>query len=129
MKVKGAKMSTDEEIILMCAFRYALGRMTYVVSVVCDTLKSNYTLLSPNFKAMVAKEIREYQEVHGSAGMDFDNTEWNAVKWLFDETNRVEIDANMYGTEGWVSTTAIKGEDGRYYSIPEVKEFFKIKIK
>ncbi len=32
----------------------------------------------------MAKEIQEYQEAYGKAGMDFDNNEWNKVKWLFD---------------------------------------------
>src|SRR5690554_4743413 len=79
----------DKEIVLFCAFRYALGRMTYVVGSVCSELKAHYNILPNSFKQTTAKEIQEYQNTHGLAGMDFDNYEWNKVKWLFDE-NRHE---------------------------------------
>lgn len=74
-----AKLTLDEEIVLSCAMRYALGRMTYVVSPVCSELSKHYDMLSSETKSRMAKEIQEYQEAYGKAGMDFDNNEWNKV--------------------------------------------------
>lgn len=119
-------LSLNEEIVLSCAFRYALGRMTYVVPAVCAELKRNYNQLSVNTKKRIAKEIQEYQNEHGEVGMDMDNDEWNKVKWLFDETNRVEVKANKHNTDEWVEVLAIKADDGKYYSIPEMFEYHTI---
>lgn len=113
----------DKEIVLSCAMRYALGRMTYVVSSVCSELRKHYNELSSVTKARMVKEIQEYQDEYAIAGMDFDNDEWNKVKWLFDETNRVNIKANKYNTDEWVEVVAIKAGNGKYYSIPEVYEY------
>lgn len=113
------QLTLDQELVLSCAMRYALGRMTYVVGSVCSELRRNYDRLPANTKARIAKEIQEYQNEHGLAGMDFDNEEWNKVKWLFDETNRVKIRANYHNTDRWEEVTAINAE-GKYYSIPDL---------
>lgn len=116
------KLTLNQEIILSCAFRYALGRMTYVVGTVAEELINQYYYLSDNFKARIAKEIQEHQDDHGLAGMKIDNYEWNKVKWLFNENNRVQIKAFYNGTEKFETVTAIK-ENGVYYSIPGMVEY------
>lgn len=116
-------MSIDEEIVLSCAFRYALGRMTYVVSSVCSELKRNYPNLSDSFKSRISKEIQDYQDEHGLAGMDFDNDEWDKVKWLFDSNRKVKIRAKYHNEEKWDTVEAVKGDDGKYYSVPDMKEY------
>ena len=121
------KLSLNEEIVLSCAMRYALGRMSYVVSSVCSELRRHYEVLPESFKERVAREIREYQEEYCIAGMKMDDDEWNKVKWLFDETNRVEIEANYHNTDRWERLTAIKAENGKYYSIPDMKEYHTVR--
>ena len=127
MKNKETKLTLDQEIVLSCAMRYALGRKTYVVGSVCSELIKAYYKLDKNQKARIAKEIQEYQNDYGEAGMSFDNDEWNKVKWLFDENNRIEVSANYYNTDKWETVIAIKAENGKYYSIPEVNEYHTVK--
>jgi len=124
--MKNKKFTLNQEIVLSCAMRYALGRMTYVVSSVCDELIANYENLHPDTRYRIAKEIQEYQDQYGKAGMEFDNDEWNKVKWLFDESNRVNVQANKYNTDEWIDVVAIKVGD-KYYSIPKVMEYIKVR--
>jgi len=46
-------------LIAICAFRYALGRMTYVVDHVADWLIANRELLSAHDRALIVNEIEE----------------------------------------------------------------------
>lgn len=103
-------ISLNQEIALSCAFRYALGRATYVVSSVCEELIRLEPLLSENFKYRTTKEIQEYQDKHGKAGWDFDNDEWNYVKWLFDPERRVMVEANYYQSDNWVDVEAVRSD-------------------
>lgn len=75
----------DKELVLSCAFRYALGRMTYVTEAISNELIQNKESLSKEFKTRIAKEIQEYQNNFGKAGHDCDNNAWNKVKLLFNE--------------------------------------------
>jgi len=121
------KLTLDQEIVLFCAFRYALGRMTYVVSSVCSELKRYYSVLTPDFRWRTSTEIQEYQDTHGYAGMDFDNDEWNKIKWLFDDSRIEKVSANYYMTDRWETVEAIRGDDGKYYSIPKMTEYYTVK--
>lgn len=77
---------TDRELIWLCAFRYALGRRTYIVSVVCNWLKSH--ALSNWAKEIIIKEIEEAEEeskkdkpyYFKSLGDDCDKTRWLELK-------------------------------------------------
>jgi len=124
MKVN--KLTLNEEIVLSCAMRYALGRMTYVVSSVTSELLKNYDKLPLNTKRRISKEIQEHQNEFGKAGMDMDNNDWNKVKLLFNDENHVKVKANRFNTEIWEEHVAVKGDNGLYYSIPEMKEFYKV---
>lgn len=68
-----------EETILFWAFRYALGRMTYVVGDVGDHIIRYADVLSVNFKKNVIHEIRE-KEYKNELGMECDKTKWLEVK-------------------------------------------------
>ena len=120
-------MSLDEEITLSCAMRYAIGRMTYVVGSVCSELRRNYNRLPAGTKARISREIHEYQDQYGNAGMNFDNDEWNKVKWLFNEDNRVRIRAQSAQTKEWEEYTAAS-VDGKFYSIPEMLEYHTVEL-
>jgi len=68
------KIKVNEEILLY-AFRYALGRMTYSVRDVTKTINENFDSLSNRFKSTIKKEIIQKKEVDG-LGMSCDQEEW-----------------------------------------------------
>lgn len=117
-------MTLNEEIILSCAFRYALGRRTYVVRAVCEELIRNEKDLGWDFKERVAREIQEYQVKCVLAGQDFDDDEWNYIKWLFTERRRVIVEAKRYKTGVWERHEAVWGADGVYYSLHGKDKYF-----
>lgn len=121
------KLSLDDEIIISCAFRYCLGRSTYVVSTMCDKLKEVYDIFPDSARERISNEIQEYQDKFGLAGMDFDNDEWNKIKWLYSKKYHLPIKANKYNTDEWVDVIAVKGENGIYYSIPNMNEYHTVK--
>jgi hypothetical protein len=123
-------ITLNQEIVLSCAFRYALGRATYVVGSVCEELIRLEPLLGENFKCRTAKEIQEYQDEHGKAGWDMDNDEWNYLKWLFTPERRVMVEANYYQSDNWVDVEAVRSdeldEDGnvKYLSLKSKDKFY-----
>lgn len=124
----------NQEIVLSCAFRYALGRATYVVGSVCEELIRLQDLLGESFKYRTAKEIQEYQDEHGEAGWSFDNDEWNYIKWLFTPERRVLLEANYYNTDRWEEVEAVRSdeldEDGeiKYLSLTNKNShYFKVR--
>ena len=64
--------------ILFCAFRYALGRKTYVVIEVVDYMIENWGFIAPYKKEMIQREIKE-AITNGSAGMDCDIKSWKRI--------------------------------------------------
>ena len=65
------------EDILFSAFRYALGRMTYVVDEVADTIKEHAAEINPKYRAMMIREI-EQAILKDAAGMEMDRRTWEA---------------------------------------------------
>ena len=57
MKDKGGKMKKDD--LLLCAFRYCLGRRSYIVSSMTSHLGDVWDEISPNFQNMIRREIDE----------------------------------------------------------------------
>lgn len=62
--------------ILVCAFRYALGRATYVVSIVVNELHSNWSELRESDRELIVREILEHKKKFGKIGHDIDEREW-----------------------------------------------------
>ena len=60
------------------AVRYALGRQTYVVSQVCNAIRSAdiQGLLSDTTKRTI---IRDFEGQEGQLGMDIDEAHWKAL--------------------------------------------------
>lgn len=108
-------MSTDEIIILSCAFRYALGRQTYVVGVVADELIRKYPDMPQDHRNRIASEIQDHQNEYGMAGSSFDNDDWNKVKWLYSPERHVMIEAQNVDTGEWTEHEAVLGDDGRHW--------------
>ena len=69
-----------EEHITICAVRYALGRMTYIVSVVCEYVEAKKDELSEQCKAIIVRDIQEeYDFCHRlgkTLGMEYDEQNW-----------------------------------------------------
>jgi len=74
----------NEEMI-MYAFRYALGRMTYAVSTVSDYLIQFWHRFKPHTREQIIKEIEEAIG-RNQAGMECDVVRWKAVLLLENAT-------------------------------------------
>jgi hypothetical protein len=72
--------STKEDLNTLCfaAMRYALGRKTYVVEMVCEALLNNKDKLRTDIKNRMINEIREAIDSN-EAGMSYDKQLWNKV--------------------------------------------------
>jgi len=86
---KGEQIKIDfddvnQDILLFCAFRYALGRQTYVVGAICDILKANWGHMPQSRRDMFKKEIEEAVS-KGWAGSELiDVPEWKSILALED---------------------------------------------
>ena len=72
--------SFDPEITF-CAFRYALGRRTYIVGTVVEYLVKNWEWMTPKYQQLIHKEIDEAEKRDG-LGHDCDKAEWTKVRGL-----------------------------------------------
>ena len=70
-----AEMSLDEDITIGCAFRYALGRMTYVVDSVANEIERRVAEISTKTLARLVREIEEAVNTE-RAGMTCDVDRW-----------------------------------------------------
>lgn len=71
-------MILDKEITILCALRYALGRKTYVVSAVINTIINDWRYLSQNSQSVIMEEITEAIEKN-LAGNEADITDWKRI--------------------------------------------------
>lgn len=73
----------DEEAILLCAFRYCLGRMTYVVGECDRWLRTRWDRLSPGTREVILRDLREAIEQHArdgrALGMEMDRKVWTQL--------------------------------------------------
>lgn len=73
-------MISDNEHILICAVRYALGRMSYIVGIVAEYVANNRNELSENCIAIIIRDIEEEIEMCHRlgkyCGMEFDERTW-----------------------------------------------------
>jgi hypothetical protein len=74
----------DHTILLFCAFRYALGRQTYVVGSVAGILKENWDHMHPIERAKYKQEIREAIANKRAGSVMIDVPEWEAILALED---------------------------------------------
>lgn len=71
-------LNENDEWIIVSAFRYCLGRMTYIVSMMVEYLINVWDRLSQNTKDLILKEIKLAIE-EGRAGSDIDVKEWEKI--------------------------------------------------
>ena len=67
-----------DDMILFCAFRYALGRQTYIVSLIADEIVERWNTLDSRDHEQYKKEINEAIEA-SRAGADMDIKQWQRV--------------------------------------------------
>ena len=64
---------SHEEQILICAVRYALGRMSYIVGVVAEYVAVKQPELS---KECIKEELERYHKCGHTLGMECDERTW-----------------------------------------------------
>lgn len=71
---------TPEEQILICAVRYALGRRSYIVGVVCEYVTFKRKTLSKECTNIIIRDIEEelvrYHKAGQTLGDDCDERDW-----------------------------------------------------
>ena len=75
--LKKGYMIVDDGILFM-AFRYALGRATYVVGEVVNTIIANWDSISPSLKYLIQKETQTALDKK-QAGWEMDEKQWRRV--------------------------------------------------
>lgn len=75
------RMCAVSEDVLFWAFRYTLGRKTYAVSQVTESITMNVSNITKQTAQKMIEEIEERDAV-GGLGMDMDAEEWRKVRDL-----------------------------------------------
>lgn len=65
----------EKQVIYIAAFRYALGRSTYIVELIAQILKENKDELTEKSKDKIIKEIAECKNL----GMPCDAEAWRSL--------------------------------------------------
>lgn len=72
------------ETLMVCAFRYALGRKTGIVSDICEIIMKNIHELSVFSMTLIQREIAD--AIHGDqAGMQVDIQDWRILSQFIDK--------------------------------------------
>lgn len=68
----------DFDLVVIAAFRYALGRRTYIVPALCNFIKANNKHIPNYAKEIIISEITdaEYHKYGMFLGDDIDAKEW-----------------------------------------------------
>ena len=69
----------DPTLTMLCAFRYALGRRTYVTSCTVGDITKNWDELNKYHQSLIQREIDDYKELHGNLGDSCDEQQWNEI--------------------------------------------------
>ena len=78
----------NQSILLICAFRYALGRRTYVVGAIADIIKANWDHMSQSRRNFYRQEIQKAISDGRAGSVMIDIPEWMSVLHMID--NEVE---------------------------------------
>lgn len=79
-------MNISDPTILFCAFRYALGRSTYVVSSVVREIHDNWRGIPESTRKLFVDEILEQKQKFGERGlgMPCDQKDWMSIVERFE---------------------------------------------
>ena len=75
-QVSGVEINKDFETILLCAVRYAIGRQTYMPSMVIDYITPLLPYLSDNTLETMAKDIADEDYLGGLGDEMIDKPYW-----------------------------------------------------
>ena len=74
----------NQDILLFCAFRYALGRQTYVVGTIADIIKANWSHMPQSRRNLFRKEIEEAIEKGYAGSVNIDVPCWLSILHMVD---------------------------------------------
>lgn len=75
---------TDTQLLYIAAFRYALGRQTYMVPAIAGAIRESRDLLTDETAQLMAREIVECKHL----GMECDaRTWWDLAEFLLERKN------------------------------------------
>ena len=72
-------------IIIFCAFRYALGRKTYMPSIVQRFIRDNIDIVDTKDINLMIKEITEAEERDGLGDNNIDAPDWISLREFLKE--------------------------------------------
>lgn len=82
-----------DDLMVLAAVRYCLGRMSYIVGDCCEWLPQVWPRLTPNMKTVIARDIeaefarddeaRARGDKYKPLGMDMDREQWESVRVLW----------------------------------------------
>ena len=78
MSVHSARHVTVDSVFLLYAFRYALGRQSYAVADVAETLIAHRDALTADWRQQIVQDI-DNAIANDHAGMACDIERWRAV--------------------------------------------------
>lgn len=75
----------DLDLVFVAAFRYALGRRSYMVFTIADFIKTNISLVPKNIIDLMIREITEAEQNHNDGlykalGDDCDVETWLSLR-------------------------------------------------
>lgn len=92
---------TDDELILMCAVRYALGRMSYIVGVVAEYVALKRYELSEHCRHLIVRDIEEelerYHRAGQTLGMEYDERTWCNLLLVLKEVDNDKENSSLLG--------------------------------
>lgn len=68
----------DFSVLVFCAFRYCLGRMTYITSTMSELILKYWDKIEDRDRHIIKKEIQE-AIANGTAGMEMDIEQWQRI--------------------------------------------------
>ena len=83
--------SDDDRLVLIAAFRYALGRCSYMPSVVAGVLAQCWPDLTEHDRRLIRNEINEAIE-WGHIGMQCDAATWGRILELGGSNDKVGVE-------------------------------------
>lgn len=67
--------SLNDQLMMMAAHRYCLGRSSYIVGAALDFFDQHWSQLTPHTQGIILRDIKEALD-RGMAGMDIDARGW-----------------------------------------------------
>jgi hypothetical protein len=73
------KIFRVDSLAMISAFRYALGRRTYIVGHTVKMILENWDKFAEEDKKLMVKEILQHKDTFGDIGSKYDELEWNLI--------------------------------------------------